>query len=321
MTRFVSIAMATCNGARYLQEQLDSFVCQTHQPDELVVTDDGSTDETLQILERFQAGAPFAVRVDRNETRLGVAKNFERAMSLCSGDIIFLSDQDDVWFPHKIETVVGEFERAGSIYVVINDQLITDGALRSSGVTKLENVLSMGMNESAFRTGCCTTIARCWTPIALPIPVHSTHDVWINGLSELLGARRVLRQPLQYYRRHGGNASNWLASRAGRVSELDVIWLHRLKDASDGWRKDRQIKHAYLARLRQRETMLKGLGLEHAAETAILLLQQEISASEARTRLVEVPRWRRGPGLLRFLLDGGYGHFAGWKSAVKDLIR
>jgi hypothetical protein len=102
---------------------------------------------------------------------------------------------------------------------------------------------------------------------------------------------------------------------------LDVIWLHRLKDARDGWQRHRQLKHAYLARLRECESVLKGFGLENAADNATLLLQQEISASEARTRLVEVPRWRRGPGLLRFLLDGGYGHFAGWKSAVKDLIR
>lgn len=98
----ISIAMATYNGAKYLQEQLDSFVTQTRQPDELVVCDDGSSDATVEILRHFAAGAPFAVEIHENEVNLSHAKNFEKALSLCGGDVIFFSDQDEVWFPEKV---------------------------------------------------------------------------------------------------------------------------------------------------------------------------------------------------------------------------
>src|SRR5215217_2190591 len=98
----ISIAMATYNGAGYLQEQLESFLSQTRQPDELIVCDDGSGDATLDILERFRQSVPFAVQIHRNETRLGFTKNFEKALLKCSGDLVFLSDQDDVWFAPKV---------------------------------------------------------------------------------------------------------------------------------------------------------------------------------------------------------------------------
>jgi len=92
----ISIALCTYNGEAYLSDQLASIVKQTQQPDELIACDDGSTDNTLQILDQFSGEAPFPVRVYLNQQRLGPTKNFEKAISLCSGDFIFLSDQDDV---------------------------------------------------------------------------------------------------------------------------------------------------------------------------------------------------------------------------------
>ena len=96
-----SIALATYNGERYLQEQLNSFLHQTRLPDEIIACDDCSTDRTMDILESFAISALFAVYIYRNAINLGYTKNFERAISLCSGDVIFLSDQDDVWFPKR----------------------------------------------------------------------------------------------------------------------------------------------------------------------------------------------------------------------------
>src|SRR6478609_12105203 len=99
----VSVAMATYNGAKFLQAQLDSLAAQTQLPDELVVGDDGSSDDTLAILEAFAASAPFPVRVDRNETRPDYGDNFMRTALRCTGDYIAFCDQDDVWLPEKIE--------------------------------------------------------------------------------------------------------------------------------------------------------------------------------------------------------------------------
>lgn len=97
----VSVAMASYNGAKYLQAQLQSLVEQERQPDELVVSDDASTDTTRDLLCAFAGAAPFRVALYRNAAQGGYGKNFARALSLCGGDLVFLCDQDDVWFPEK----------------------------------------------------------------------------------------------------------------------------------------------------------------------------------------------------------------------------
>ena len=92
----LSVSMCTYNGARFLREQLESIASQIRLPDELVVCDDGSTDATLAILTEYAKAVRFPVRIQCNTSRLGPAKNFEQAISLCKGEIIVLSDQDDI---------------------------------------------------------------------------------------------------------------------------------------------------------------------------------------------------------------------------------
>jgi glycosyltransferase involved in cell wall biosynthesis len=125
----ISIAMAAYNGAKYLQEQLDSFLSQTRQPDELIVCDDGSSDATRDILERFRQSAPFAVQIHRNETRLGFTKNFEKALLRCSGDLVFLSDQDDVWFTTKVDVVEKALLSHPEKLLVVHDGKLVDEKL------------------------------------------------------------------------------------------------------------------------------------------------------------------------------------------------
>jgi len=102
---FLSIALATYNGERYIGEQLDSILRQTRLPDELVVFDDASVDATQAIVLDFARHAPFPVRFQVNSVRLGSTRNFEMAIRACGGDIIFLCDQDDVWYPDKIALI------------------------------------------------------------------------------------------------------------------------------------------------------------------------------------------------------------------------
>ena len=90
----VSVALATCNGARFLRAQLTSITAQSRPPDEIVACDDDSEDETLQVLRSFAEACAVPVRIESNEQRLGITRNFERAISLCTGDVIFLADQD-----------------------------------------------------------------------------------------------------------------------------------------------------------------------------------------------------------------------------------
>ena len=130
----ISIAMATYNGARFIGEQLESFASQTVLPNELVVCDDCSTDGTRKIVRRFGDRAPFAVRLHENATRLGVTRNFEKAIGLCQGDIVFLSDQDDAWFENKLQVVSTLFEGNPLIMVITNDQIITEAESDSHGL-------------------------------------------------------------------------------------------------------------------------------------------------------------------------------------------
>lgn len=122
-----SVALCTYNGEKYLNEQLDSILQQTVPIDELIICDDKSTDGTLSILENFQSQHPDLVKIYRNETNLGYVKNFENAIMHCSGDLIFLSDQDDIWYENKVETVVKTFADDQNLQVIChNVNLLAD---------------------------------------------------------------------------------------------------------------------------------------------------------------------------------------------------
>src|SRR6266436_7212118 len=115
----ISVAMCTYNGARFLPRQLESIATQTRLPDELVVCDDGSSDESVAIVRWFANSAPFTVRLEINERNLGSTKNFGKAIGLCEGDIIALADQDDVWKPLKLavlETALKNYLEAGYVF-------------------------------------------------------------------------------------------------------------------------------------------------------------------------------------------------------------
>lgn len=122
----LSVALCTHNGEKYIHEQLESILNQNLVPDEIVICDDVSTDRTWNILESYRTKYPKVFRIYRNETQLGILKNFEKAINLCSGEIIFLCDQDDVWFPHKTETVVRIFNKLPDIEAVSHNLKICD---------------------------------------------------------------------------------------------------------------------------------------------------------------------------------------------------
>lgn len=123
-----SVALCTYNGENYIRKQIDSILNQTVKVDEIVVCDDGSTDETLSIIESFRENTSVDIRIYRNETNLGVCANFQKAVDLCNGDFIFLSDQDDVWHNDKVETIVNYFYHNYQKHVVFTDGQLIDGS-------------------------------------------------------------------------------------------------------------------------------------------------------------------------------------------------
>lgn len=219
----VSIAMATYNGDKYLKEQLDSFKNQTLLPDELIVTDDCSTDKTEATVLEFAKTAPFKVIFSRNEKNLGYCGNFNAALMKTSGDLVFLSDQDDVWFPEKIEYMTKLAQKNPKSLMLMNNSELTDGYLTTTGLTSIEQLESVGLNTSYFTMGCCSAVRRELINICLPIASgFKAHDDWLSAFADGLNAKLVDLKILQYYRRHEANESQFIANRTTRVSRFDV---------------------------------------------------------------------------------------------------
>ena len=198
--------MTTYNGSKYLQEQLDSFSNQTLLPNELVVVDDCSTDKTVKILKNFKNTVPFTVKTIVNNENLGskikygFAKNFEKAINNCSGDVVFLSDQDDVWFPDKLEKHIKIYECNPCVQMVSNNAIRTYEDLTHTNFTQLDYGKIVGSNT--INIGCCFSIRKNYLNSLLPFPDGTSHDRWlIKCTNYFKGIRQDIDEPLQFFRR------------------------------------------------------------------------------------------------------------------------
>lgn len=221
-----SIAMATYNGDAFLLEQLISFSKQTLLPDELIIVDDCSTDNTLNVINSFKEIAPFSIKLYINKINLGYTQNFNRALQLCTKDLIFLSDQDDVWSPKKIEYMVSLVNSNQNQEVFMIDAELVDRELQTSGLTKQEQIKNLGLSEKSFVMGCCIAVRKTFLDKILPIPKDFIgHDNWIVALADFLKLRVVDKTVLQVYRQHGDNESNAIYNSLVKINQYSV---HRL---------------------------------------------------------------------------------------------
>ena len=217
--------MTIYNGEKYLEQQITSILSQTHPADEIIICDDKSYDHSKSILFALIESVDIEIRYYQNDSNLGYVRNFEKAISLCSGDIIFLSDQDDIWYPNKIKVVVEAFNANPTKTLIINNADISDQDARKTGLTKLQQTLSAGLSFDNFLTGCCMAIHRDLLPWILPFPSKSiAHDVWINMFGVIFSSKHVIEDPLQLYRRHDTNYSNWITSNTKKTSFLATIF-------------------------------------------------------------------------------------------------
>src|SRR5689334_13791199 len=132
----VSVAIATYNGESHIRKQLESLAAQTHLPAEVIVSDDISTDKTIQVVEEFARTAPFQIRVSVNADRLGYRANFMRAADLCQSELIAFCDQDDFWYPHKLSTSIKPFEDREVLLTYHNADIVDESGVRISSLTK-----------------------------------------------------------------------------------------------------------------------------------------------------------------------------------------
>ena len=314
--------MATYNGANHLAEQLESIVVQTLLPDELVVTDDNSSDGTCAILEEFARTAPFPVRIYRNPANIGYARNFERTAQLCEGELVFFCDQDDVWYPEKVAVMAVEFERDPELMVLVSDADLVRGDLSKTGRTQLQSFRRAGVPLSDFDIGCFSAHRKVWQAVALPMPegFDHAHDQWINRFAMECGAARILDRRLLAYRRHPGNTMQWMVARAEGVSALNMLRAHGLKAGRWGWERKGALFRSMEERLRH--------CIEQGCDIPMSILERGIVRLRFRQKIMarrvdtnQLNRRKRWPRVLFNFVMGDYLHFTGWKSAVKDLIR
>lgn len=215
----ISVAMATYNGQRYLQEQLESIAAQTVLPAELVVSDDGSTDDTVSLIKAFAEFAPFPVRMVEKDERLGFADNFLHAASACKHELVAFCDQDDVWLPMKLETCRDRIVADDSL-LAMHCLTMTNDALEPIGVwtqgietdsvclpLQLDPYINGWGNTMLFRRDLVTAIARELRPRQPEAPERPlSHDTWIYVLAAALGQVSHITTPLILYRQHENNA-------------------------------------------------------------------------------------------------------------------
>jgi glycosyltransferase involved in cell wall biosynthesis len=252
----ISIALCTWNGAPHLPAQLASLAAQTRLPDELIVCDDASTDDTVAIVQQFAQTAPFPVELRQNPTRLGVVKNFTKAIVQCSGDLIFLCDQDDVWQRDKIAVLLRAFDNNDNLGAVFTNARLSAGTTLWDHIgfrPRERRAVNDGhafdiLVERNVVTGATMAFRDRWREAVIPIPEVSgmLHDQWIATIIAAVAQVDCVDDCLIDYRQHAaqqvgagvaaGGIGRWVGAARGtgareyaiHAEQLDAV-LQRLE--------------------------------------------------------------------------------------------
>jgi glycosyltransferase involved in cell wall biosynthesis len=321
----ISVALCTYNGALFVAEQVASILGQSRPIDELVLSDDASTDGSVGLVRRLidehsaATGRSISLRVFENPVPLGVVGNFEQAITACTGDLIALCDQDDRWDPLKLETIVAEFSRHPDLLLVNSDARLVDAAGEPLGHTLFE-ALAVTPEEFALVrsgdgfeallkrnlvTGATTVFRRSLLDFAAPFPSSWVHDEWLAILAAAFGRFDLLASPLIDYRQHGGNAIGAsLISMGGRMARL---------------REPRRERNERL--LARAEALLARLTDADATQDLIEDAAAKVAHERIRSTL-PAARIARLPVVLREFGRRGYARYGrGAQDALRDLVQ
>ena len=208
MNHKISVCMATYNGERFIVEQLKSILPQLGPDDEVVVSDDGSTDRTIELIRSL---GDARIKVFQGPCAGSPITNFENALKHASGDFVFLSDQDDVWLEGKVEAVVEAL--AGGAGCVVTDCRVTDEALNVTHPSFFAlNHHSEGRFSNLFvrnqYLGCCMAFTKAVKDKSLPFPRRiAMHDIWIGNVAAFSSSVRFIHTPYSLYRRGHHNVT------------------------------------------------------------------------------------------------------------------
>jgi glycosyltransferase involved in cell wall biosynthesis len=313
----ISVALCTYNGERFLAEQLASIAQQSRLPDELVVCDDRSTDQTLAIVREFAATVSFPVTIVKNPETLGSSKNFEKAIRLCTGDLIALSDQDDLWYPNRLERSEHEFDTHPQAGLVFSDADLVDDQNRLLGERLWQRLGFAGKRKQdllagqfvvlakhRFVTGATMMFRAGLRDRCLPIGAGWIHDEWITLAVAALLDLRPIDQPLIRYRIHGSQQvgfQNKLEQRAQGKTRAERHWS----------RVDESVKE-----LREMCDFLSPMALQEG-RAVLPAFQRHLQFLSFRSKL-PAARLERLLSVLTHYSQYEL-HASGWASMLKDL--
>lgn len=211
----ISVCMATYNGSKFLKDQISSILGQLDRYDELIISDDGSTDSTLNLINSFNDDRILLLNHHKKDLKKVyphylVSSNFENSLSYAKGDIIFLSDQDDIWLNNKVEVCL-EYLKEYSLVMTNCSVIDTSNSIVSESFFN-SVILPRGLFRNISRPkyhGCCMAFRKEILDIALPFPKKTIlHDSWIGILAENFGTVKFVENSLLLYRRHLNNSSS-----------------------------------------------------------------------------------------------------------------
>lgn len=207
MEKFVSVALCTYNGEKFIAEQLDSLVNQNYNNLEIVIVDDKSTDDTIEIISSY-AAKDARIKIFQNKSTLGFNKNFERAVTLCTGDYIAICDQDDVWLPDKLLLLA---ENMGDNWLIYSNSVRVDDKLSNTDQLLNHHKLSYdykGILLSNYVTGHTVMICRELVNVALPFPENGYYDWWLGFVALYHKKIRYVDKVLTQHRQHSASVIN-----------------------------------------------------------------------------------------------------------------
>jgi glycosyltransferase involved in cell wall biosynthesis len=330
----VSVALCTYNGAKYIVQQLQSISRQTVRPDEVIVCDDRSTDDTVALVEKFAAEANLPVKLYVNESNLGSTKNFEKALLLCGGDVVFLSDQDDIWMPEKVEHVLAYFDGHRDKEVVFTDGYVinegghTIGTLfeRARFYKEQQQQWNSGqgfrllLKNGNYATGATMSVRQRFLHIILPFETLETfiHD-GIIALKASVGNRiGFLDEKLIAYRLHATQQVGFKKAHS-RIHETFLSLKRKIKGA---W----VHRDKYLQRDIRDLKALKNLMQRYNCSECNELIDRKLAHLEKRAYYLEQPFFKKLLPLSHEWLNKNYNAFSchkrekAWALLVKDLI-
>jgi glycosyltransferase involved in cell wall biosynthesis len=321
----VSVAIATYNGEKYIGEQFLSLINQTRKPDEIIVVDDNSTDDTVNILKTYIEKYKLNCKIYNNVENVGHQKSFDKAIQLCTGDIIFLCDQDDVWYTNKIEYIENIFNKKPEINVVINDLDICDQRLEKLGYSVIEQTINsgtFGKDGKSFIIGCGTAFRSSLRILINPIPdIPYGHDKWIHEIGNFLASRKVIEHKLQLYRRHGNNSSSWAFDLKRKANWSDMTNPSKNSDLRLSYLNQLEIVAAIYRRVLVLSTdEFENLNIKHAKSIISSRIEIAMRSITSRIELLASNTLNMKLKSLKMFMFGEYNYFLGFRSFLKDFI-